>query len=800
MLRLFLILWVLTAGCWAEKSEESAEETVGSSTGRPRLRFFSGAGVQARSNFGSFRAEGFNRPLSLRPIPIVRKSTEAPTEGTTTVQTTTTEPVYTSTTLAPEPSFKAAAEARLRPEEELSASIQGQVLQSLYAAGREPERIPRPVQKQQATSKPAAADPPSVERQPPSPAKQGTARRIRLLSPANLRPNILDRRQPLPAEEQLESDVDTKQDRLQGSKTSAAENELGGSNEPKEVKRIDLRKLARERYAVTKPKLSSTTDATTTTTTLTTTTTRAPTTTTRAPTTTTTAPATTEPAVTSKPGPRSFFYNAPTGSVRVIPIPSPLSESPPKDMVDLDGIQVPKFSKMVKNMGLQLLHRDESSRPVDELVNTVLRDEAAAQPAVQGFRVKGDSTNRIIFLNLAELGLEAGTAFKLGDKELVPVRGLTSFSDTVETGREVLGSVMNKDAVNKMLATHLQHSQAIHEPVQLPNALALPRGGNQQPLSSRNSRLPVFQANVDLAPKNRQQKTRKQPVQFFDRFDGQPLQAGPEYRQPVASIPSPARSESPSRSSSKSSFSSFPARQGSNLPSSAPTKEGRGDGQLAREPKQLGGEFGNFLDSVYEQTELVEEARQEQARFSPSQNTQRQGSSFQQPLLQTVQVPGLETVRAQEAALRALQQQQTDSLRAAQPQHHQQANHQPFEHHEADSLRAQQPLAARPTYTRPVPALTQSKVRVPGLDAVLAQQAALRAVQEQHAARNIQADVQHRFEVPQQVHHPRVDQHLPHANQHHSRANQQPAIPGLAQHARYVAELRVAQDALNSLN
>ena len=105
-------------------------------------------------------------------------------------------------------------------------------------------------------------------------------------------------------------------------------------------------------------------------------------------------------------------------------------------MVDLDGIQVPKFSKMVKNMGLQLLHRDESSRPVDELVNTVLRDEAAAQPAVQGFRVKGDSTNRIIFLNLAELGLEAGTAFKLGDKELVPVRGLTSFSDTVETGRD----------------------------------------------------------------------------------------------------------------------------------------------------------------------------------------------------------------------------------------------------------------------------------------------------------------------------------------------------------------------------
>jgi len=866
MLKLLLLLWAFTAGCLADKNKESADETVSSSTGRPRLRFFSGAGVPARGNFGSFRAQGFNSPLSLRPIPVVRKATEA-TPTTTEPVTTTTEPVTTTTT--PEPSHKPAAEARLRPEEELSASIQGQVLQSLYTAGREPERIPRPLQKQQAdlpsgVSKPVAELPSQEKRirQPPSLAKPGGggARRIRLLSPASLRPNILDRRQPLAEEkEEFESDVEARQEEELSPKTStqATESELDGSNKAKEVKRIDFAKIARERYAVTKPRLRSTTAATTTTTTLTTTTTtRAPTTTTRAPTTTTRASTTTESATTSEPvrisahhGPsRSFFHHAPTGAVRVIPIPSSPLHIPPKNMVDIDGVQVPKFSKMVKNMGLKLLHRDETSRPVTELVNKVLQEEAVAQPAVQGFRVKGDSTNRIIFLNLAELGLEAGT-FKLGDSELVPVRGLTSFSDTVETGRGgVLGSVMNKDALNKMLATHLQHSQDIHERVELPNALALPqrhrgnprptlvnslRPGRPQLSGGRNQRLPVFHGanDVELAPltsRVSQQKVRpsspirKQPVQFFDKFDGQQA-AVLEYQRPaaVAEAPPPTRTQprapaSQSRSPSSQAFSSFPARTGSNLPSSSPLPKVDGrEGELARAPKQLTANFDNFLDSVYEQTDRIEQARLEQARLSqsPRLNTpvQQQANTFQQqqPLLQNVQVPGLETVRAQEAALLALQQQQADSLRAAQPLQQQQ---------QADSLRVAQPLhqqqrtpqplqqQALPTYTLPVPTLTQSKVRVPGLDAVLAQQAALRAVQEQHAAQNIQAEAQNRFEAPQQVHQranqplQQANQPLHQANQHHSRANQQPAIPGLAQHARYVAELRVAQDALNSFN
>ncbi len=133
----------------------------------------------------------------------------------------------------------------------------------------------------------------------------------------------------------------------------------------------------------------------------------------------------------------------------------------------VDSVAVPRFSKMVKNMGLSLFdQRQATSRPTlptDPRGNsgasrpspsnrpspasrprprlTVTTDDAPITPAaplaasspavVQGFRVVGDQTNRIIFLNLADLGLSPGApSLRLGNQELVPIDGLLSAADS----------------------------------------------------------------------------------------------------------------------------------------------------------------------------------------------------------------------------------------------------------------------------------------------------------------------------------------------------------------------------------
>jgi hypothetical protein len=133
----------------------------------------------------------------------------------------------------------------------------------------------------------------------------------------------------------------------------------------------------------------------------------------------------------------------------------------------VDSVAVPRFSKMVKNMGLSLFDQRQAqsrpalptdprgnsgasspspanrpsptSRPSPQL--TVTADNvpvtpgpppAASTPAVvQGFRVVGDQTNRIVFLNLADLGLSPGApSLRLGNQELVPIDGLLSTGDS----------------------------------------------------------------------------------------------------------------------------------------------------------------------------------------------------------------------------------------------------------------------------------------------------------------------------------------------------------------------------------
>jgi hypothetical protein len=130
--------------------------------------------------------------------------------------------------------------------------------------------------------------------------------------------------------------------------------------------------------------------------------------------------------------------------------------------VVVDNIEVPRLSKMVKNSGLRLLQNDQptpgtiSTNSVDQvdddtllpviplakLESSIIEDsiESQATPLpvratkrlVQGFRIKGDSSNRIVFLNLEDLGFgNHAHTLRIGANELVPIEGLLSSIEDV---------------------------------------------------------------------------------------------------------------------------------------------------------------------------------------------------------------------------------------------------------------------------------------------------------------------------------------------------------------------------------
>jgi hypothetical protein len=130
--------------------------------------------------------------------------------------------------------------------------------------------------------------------------------------------------------------------------------------------------------------------------------------------------------------------------------------------VVVDNIEVPRLSKMVKNSGLRLLQNDQltpgtvSPNSVEDFVDDALlppviplakleiEDSIESQPAtplpparaakrlVQGFRIKGDSSNRIVFLNLEDLGFgNHAHTLRIGANELVPIDGLLSSIEDV---------------------------------------------------------------------------------------------------------------------------------------------------------------------------------------------------------------------------------------------------------------------------------------------------------------------------------------------------------------------------------
>ena len=152
--------------------------------------------------------------------------------------------------------------------------------------------------------------------------------------------------------------------------------------------------------------------------------------------------------------------------------------------VRIDNIEVPRNSKMTKNLGLRLLQNDipviaernklsgfgdvelEPAPVLIEEDDTPAKKEAsvdasvasasaesditAAIPVVHGFRIKGDRTNRIVFLNLADLGMEHAHSrtLRIGANELIPVDGLVSSIEGIpktflSTNTESTGTVIS---------------------------------------------------------------------------------------------------------------------------------------------------------------------------------------------------------------------------------------------------------------------------------------------------------------------------------------------------------------------
>merc|ERR1711887_159376 len=274
--------------------------------------------------------------------------------------------------------------------------------------------------------------------------------------------------------------------------------------------------------------------------------------------------------------------------------------------------------------------------------------QSKVEPAVQGFKVKGDTSNRIIFLNIADLGLTSSSdkPIKLGNSELVPVDGLTDFSSSANSQP---GKPMNIDAVDKMVTTHLQHNNQPRRPVSLPEF--------SQPLDNfRGAR--TRSNNNNFAPNSRQitsrrptTAVRKQPVQFFNKFDDGGLDNSQQLQQQQQDVQQPPTfrsSQSPRQGKATTidnNFGSFPSRSKSSLP---PPRQTVSRPPVQQQPSDQLPSFTRFTSNQQSQTQQL-------SNFQPQQqnNFQQQQTSFQPQQQQTRVQPQQQQTRVQ------TQQQQT---------------------------------------------------------------------------------------------------------------------------------------------
>merc|ERR1740131_9077 len=409
---------------------------------------------------------------------------------------------------------------------------------------------------------------------------------------------------------------------------------------------------------------------------------------------------------------------------------------------------------MIKNTGLSLLAEDERAVPVEAIVPPPSRrrtsqarprtpprrhqqhqapqvvKKSKAEPAVQGFKVKGDTSNRIIFLNIADLGLTASNdrPIKLGNSELVPVDGLTDFSDPSNLQP---GKPMNIDAVDKMVTTHLQHNTQPRQPVNLPDfshPLENFRGANNFAPDSRQT--------VNRRQQTKQSVVRKQPVQFFNKFeDGrlgnpqqqqqQPQQQTPTFR----SSPTPRQGKStsldtnfgsfPSRSSQQSlpprqSVSRLPVQQQPSNKEKLPsfTQQQSFNQQTQTQQQQP---LNNFQSQPQQQFNRFQ-PQQQQNRFQPQQQNNNFRSQQQQNRFQP----------QQQQQTRFQPQQQTPQF---QPQQQQQPQFQPQQQQTPQFQPQQQTPQFQPQ--QPQQSVEEAlKAQQDGIQRVLRQQAEILALQQ----------------------------------------------------------------------
>jgi len=425
--------------------------------------------------------------------------------------------------------------------------------------------------------------------------------------------------------------------------------------------------------------------------------------------------------------PGSFFGR--NSQIPAVPLRQklPVLQRQPIQMVKVKDIQVPKFSKMVKNIGLRILPSDERSIPVEEIVfpsrsNPRTSDvrqrqqklaprkniQQTPEPAVQGFKVVGDRSNRVIFLNVAELGLTLGPGrtLKLGNSELVPVDSTSA--DPI--GPPQFGDrFMNIDAVDKMITTHSQHNALEHRPVNLP-AFRNPLDVRTSPQQVRGRLQPAGNRFESAREAQTKPQARKQPIFFTNKFDEQKPVAVEEPSRQTPRQGKALQETSRSQIGKSVQFGSFPQRSGlpqQNARSQQPVRSQ----QSARSQQPVRSQQPARSQQPSQQLSRVQQLPVQQEVFR-AQQIPDQLSRFQIPQQQTKQ---LEPVPLSRQFSRFQQQSQ---IQRQLPQRQQQARFQETPRFETvrERLEAQIPRYEAPQQTNLPPP------DVPGIEAHLAEQ------------------------------------------------------------------------------
>jgi len=340
--------------------------------------------------------------------------------------------------------------------------------------------------------------------------------------------------------------------------------------------------------------------------------------------------------------------------------------------------------------------------------------------------------------------------------------------------------IIHKDAVKKMVSTHIQHDPSIHESVDISQFEALPSMIKLRPQNTRYLQgppsPPTFHPStfdLSIRPVSKSTKSKPRPLQskvFFKKVNLSQKSSKKESKNYSRPSRKPLGSKQ-YQSSSKTSFSSFPSR--SKIPQSLP---GRPDG-----PKQADNEQSFHRFSI-KSSEPEPEASQTQYQQQTLYPQHQQQVEYQQPQQQS------QYEQPQQQTYYEEPQQQSQYEQPQQQNYYEEPNQEP----------QQQSYYEEPQQNPIQTNYDAQKAVQDGVNEVLRQQAAVLELQKQHA--RITQEAQHQpNHFHQQLHQPQQA-----LLQHFQLPYQQPVVhgpqvPGLAEHSRYVVELQAAQQALGAI-